>query len=80
MNMYAVMKTGGKQFKVSEGETLTMENLTTEVGKKLRIANVLTLLDGRKVTMGAHIMKGASVNVPMWDHGGIDKVKKYKKN
>ena len=42
--MYAVIKTGGKQFKVSEGETLKIEKLTTEVGKKISISNVLTLV------------------------------------
>ena len=40
--MYAVIKTGGKQFKVSEGLTLKVEKLTTEVGKQLSINNVLT--------------------------------------
>ena len=48
--MYAVIKTGGKQFKVSEGLTLKVEKLTTEVGKQLSINNVLTLVDGEKVT------------------------------
>ena len=75
MNMYAVIKTGGKQFKVSEGETLKIEKLTTEVGKKISINNVLTLVDGEKVTIGAPIIKGASVNATVLAHGRRDKVK-----
>tara|TARA_Y100000748_G_scaffold271423_1_gene244676 strand:- start:24 stop:365 length:342 start_codon:yes stop_codon:yes gene_type:complete len=80
MNMYAVIKTGGKQFKVSEGETLKIEKLTTEVGKKISISNVLTLVDGEKVTIGAPIIKGASVNVTVLAHGRRDKVKIFKMN
>ena len=76
--MYAVIKTGGKQFKVSEGETLKIEKLTTEVGKKISISNVLTLVDGEKVTIGAPIIKGASVNATVLAHGRRDKVKIFK--
>ena len=79
--MYAVIKTGGKQFKVSEGETLKIEKLTTEVGKKISISNVLTLVDGEKVTIGAPIIiKGASVNATVLAHGRRDKVKIFKMN
>ena len=49
--MYAVIKTGGKQFKVTEGDTLKVEKLSTEVGKALNINSVLTLVDGDKVTL-----------------------------
>ena len=47
--MYAVIKTGGKQFKVSEGDTLKVEKLGTEIGKTFSVNTVLTLVDGEKV-------------------------------
>jgi len=78
--MYAVIKTGGKQFKVSEGLTLKVEKLTTEVGKQLSINNVLTLVDGEKVTIGTPLVKGATIDVTVLAHGRGDKVKIFKMN
>jgi len=78
--MYAVIKTGGKQFKVSEGLTLKVEKLTTAVGKQLSINNVLTLVDGEKVTIGTPLVKGATVDVTVLAHGRGDKVKIFKMN
>ncbi len=78
--MYAVIKTGGKQFKVSEGETLKIEKLTSEVGKKISINNVLTFVDGEKVIIGTPIVEGASVNATIVSHGRGDKVKIFKMN
>ena len=76
--MYAVIKTGGKQFKVSEGLTLKVEKLTTEVGKQLSINHVLTLVDGEKVTIGTPLVKGATVDVTVLAHGRGDKIKIFK--
>jgi large subunit ribosomal protein L21 len=78
--MYAVIKTGGKQFKVTEGDTLKVEKLSTEVGKALNISSVLTLVDGDKVTIGTPIVKGASVDATIVSHGKGDKVKIFKMN
>jgi large subunit ribosomal protein L21 len=78
--MYAVIKTGGKQFKVSEGDTLKVEKLSTEVGKALNINSVLTLVDGDKVTIGKPVVKGASVDATIISHGKGDKVKIFKMN
>ena len=78
--MYAVIKTGGKQFKVTEGDTLKVEKLSTEVGKALNINSVLTLVDGDKVTIGTPIVKGASVDATVISHGRGDKVKIFKMN
>ncbi|MCH9842247.1 MAG: 50S ribosomal protein L21, partial [Betaproteobacteria bacterium] len=69
-----------KQFKVSEGLTLKVEKLTTEVGKQLSINNVLTLVDGEKVTIGKPLVKGATVDVTVLAHGRGDKVKIFKMN
>ena len=73
--MYAVIKTGGKQFKVSEGETLKVEKLATEIGKTFNVNAVLTLVDGEKVTIGTPLVAGASVNATVLSHGRGDKVK-----
>lgn len=78
--MYAVIKTGGKQFKVTEGDTLKVEKLSTEVGKVLNLNSVLTLVDGDKVTIGTPIVKGASVDATVISHGRGDKVKIFKMN
>ena len=78
--MYAVIKTGGKQFKVTEGDTLKVEKLSTEVGKALNLNSVLTLVDGDKVTIGTPIVKGASVDATVNTHGKGDKVKIFKMN
>ena len=76
--MYAVIKTGGKQFKVSEGETLKVEKLATEIGKTFNVNAVLTLVDGEKVTIGTPLVAGASVNATVLSHGRGDKVKIFK--
>ena len=78
--MYAVIKTGGKQFKVSEGDTLKVEKLSTEVGKVLNLNSVLTLVDGDKITIGTPIVKGASVDATVISHGKGDKIKIFKMN
>lgn len=78
--MYAVIKTGGKQFKVNEGDTLKVEKLTTEIGKTLNLNSVLTVVDGDKVTIGTPIIKGASVDATIISHGKGDKVKIFKMN
>tara|TARA_B100001173_G_scaffold264094_1_gene238612 strand:- start:686 stop:1000 length:315 start_codon:yes stop_codon:yes gene_type:complete len=78
--MYAVIKTGGKQFKVTEGETLKVEKLSTEVGKVLVLNSVLTLVDGEKVTIGKPMIKGASIDATVISHGKGDKLKIFKMN
>ena len=78
--MHAVIKTGGKQFKVTEGDTIKVEKLSTEVGKVFNLNSVLTLVDGDKVTIGTPIVKGASVDATVVSHGKGDKVKIFKMN
>ena len=78
--MYAVIKTGGKQFKVAEGDTLKVEKLAAEVGKAFNLNSVLTLVDGDKVTIGTPIVKGASVGATVISHGKGDKIKIFKMN
>ena len=78
--MYAVIKTGGKQFKVTEGDILKVEKLSAEVGKALNLNSVLTLVDGDKVTIGTPMITGASIDATVISHGKGDKVKIFKMN
>ena len=59
--MYAVIKTGGKQYRVSEGETLKIEKLEVEPGKKVTFKEVLMVADGEKVQVGSPLVEKASV-------------------
>ena len=54
--MYAVIKTGGKQYKVEKGDILKVEKLDKEAGKSIKINDVLMLIDGEKVTVGTPIL------------------------
>ena len=76
--MYAVIKTGGKQYKVSEGDTLKVEKLATEIGKTFSLSSILTLVDGEKVTIGTPLVDGASVDATVVSHGRGHKVKIFK--
>jgi large subunit ribosomal protein L21 len=66
--MYAVIKTGGKQYRVSEGDRLRVEKLEGAVGDKLEIADVL-MLGGDKVAVGAPLVKGAKVDLQIVAQG-----------
>ena len=73
--MYAVMVTGGKQYRVMEGETLRVELLGEhEAGKEIEFDNVLMLGDGDGVKLGDDI-KGATVTAKVVSHGRADKIR-----
>lgn len=76
--MYAVIKTGGKQYRVSAGQTLKVEKLESEVGSNVVIDQVLMLADGENVTIGAPLVNGASVNATVLAQGRHDKVMIFK--
>jgi large subunit ribosomal protein L21 len=59
--MYAVIRTGGKQYRVSEGDTLRVEKLAGDVGSSITFAEVL-MLGGDKVQVGKPLVKGAKVS------------------
>ncbi len=59
--MFAVIKTGGKQYKVAEGDTITVEKLDAEAGKDVTFDTVLMVGNGDDVTVGAPLVAGASV-------------------
>ena len=72
--MYAVIKTGGKQYKVSEGETLKIEKLEVDPGKKVTFKEVLMVADGDNVQLGAPLIEKASVEAKVISQGKGKKV------
>jgi large subunit ribosomal protein L21 len=71
--MYAVIKTGGKQYRVSEGSRLRVEKLAGNVGDKLELSEVL-MIGGDKVSVGAPLVKGAKVTAEIVAQGRDRKV------
>lgn len=73
--MYAVIKTGGKQYRVSEGSVLRVEKIDAEEGASLDLDNVLMIADGEDVKIGAPYVEGGKVTATVKAHGRGDKVK-----
>lgn len=73
--MYAVIVSGGKQYRVIQGETLKVEKIDMEAGSSFEISDVLMLGDGEKVTVGAPRVAGAKVTAEIVSHGRLDKVR-----
>ncbi len=76
--MYAVIKTGVKQYKVAAGDKLKVEKLAGDVGSKVVIDKVLLVADGDSVTIGAPLVAGAKVSATVVSHGRGDKVMIFK--
>lgn len=76
--MYAVIRTGGKQYRVIPGEKLKVEKLLGEVGSDITIDKVLMIADGDDVTIGAPLIAGATVPATVISHGRGDKVMIFK--
>jgi large subunit ribosomal protein L21 len=76
--MYAVVRTGGKQYRVAPGEKLKVESLPAEVGAKLELDQVLMIGDGESVKLGAPLLAGASVQATVLAQGRHPKVQIFK--
>jgi len=76
--MYAVIKTGGKQYKVVPGEKLKVEQIPAEVGAQVILDQVLLVGDESSVRLGQPIVAGATVTATVLAHGRGDKVKIFK--
>jgi large subunit ribosomal protein L21 len=76
--MYAVIKTGGKQYKVSAGEKLKVESIVAEVGSQIVLDQVLLVADGEKVTAGTPLVSGAAVKATVVAHGRGEKIEIFK--
>ena len=73
--MYAVMVTGGKQYRVMKGEVLRVEKLDVDAGSTVDFDHVLLVGDGEKITVGAPTVAGAKVSAAVKSHGRADKVR-----
>ena len=76
--MYAVIKTGGKQYKVQEGDTIRVEKLEGSEGDNIKLDTVLMLTDGDKVTVGTPLVDGASVSATVKAQGRGKKIRVIK--
>ena len=77
--MYAVLKTGGKQYKVSENDVIIVERLTGESGAKINLNEVLMIGEGENTTVGTPIIEGALVAAEVLEHKRGDKITVFKK-
>ena len=76
--MYAVIKTGGKQYRVAQGETLKIETVAGDVGSAVVLDKVLMVGEGDKVTVGKPLINGATVKATIVSHGRGDKIRIFK--
>jgi len=76
--MYAVVKTGGKQYKVAPGEKLKVEQIPADVGAQVVLDQVLLVGEGDNVRLGQPVLAGASVQATVVSHGRHDKVRIFK--
>ena len=76
--MYAVIKSGGKQYKVAAGEKLKIEQIPIQIGEKISLDQVLMVSQGDKVSVGSPLVDGAVVSATVLGHGRADKVKIFK--
>ena len=76
--MYAVLKTGGKQYRVQSGESVRVELLAAEVGATVAFDQVLMVGEGEKVRVGTPFLAGAKVNATVVSHGRGDKERIFK--
>ena len=76
--MYAVIKTGGKQYRVAAGEKLKVEQLPADVGAEIVLDQVLLVADGDDLKMGRPLVSGASVQAKVLAQGRHDKVRIFK--
>jgi len=76
--MYAVIKTGGKQYKVSAGEKLKVEQIPADVGTEIVIDQVLAVGSGEQLAVGSPLVSGATVSATVVSHGRGDKVRIFK--
>ena len=76
--MYAVIKTGGKQYKVAAGDKIKVEQIPADIGAEITIDQVLVVGSGDQISVGAPLVAGASVSAKVLSHGRHDKVRIFK--
>ena len=73
--MFAVIKTGGKQYKVAQNDIVAVEKLAADVGASVTFDQVLLVGEGDSINVGAPLVKGASVTATVKKHGRADKIR-----
>jgi large subunit ribosomal protein L21 len=76
--MYAVIKTGGKQYRVAAGEKIKVEQIPADVGSQITLDQVLMVGEGESVKIGTPMIAGATVTASVLSHGRHDKIKVFK--
>ena len=76
--MYAVVKTGGKQYKVAVGEKLKVEQIAADIDSQIVLDQVLMVADGDAIAIGTPVVAGATVTATVVAHGRGDKVRIFK--
>lgn len=76
--MYAVIKSGGKQYRVKQGDTIKVEKIEAEAGSDVRIEDVLLVADGDQIDIGTPLVAGASVTATVKSHGRGPKIRVIK--
>ena len=76
--MYAVIKTGGKQYRIVAGEKLKVEQIPADVGSEIVLDQVFMLADGSDIKLGTPLVDGAKVTATIISHGRHDKVRIFK--
>ena len=76
--MHAIIETGGKQYKVAEGDVVYIEKLNQEAGDTVKFDQVLAILDGDKATFGTPVVEGAKVDASVVKNGKGKKVIVFK--
>src|SRR4030042_413736 len=74
LKIYAIIETGGKQYKVTEGQTIEIDRLETDEGKTVKLDKVLLLADGDNITVGKPFVDGARVMATVKQNGKGDKI------
>ena len=77
--MFAIIRTGGKQYKVASGDVIAVEKLAGEPGATLELAEVLMVGDGADISTGTPLVAGATVSAELVEHRRADKIIVFKK-
>lgn len=76
--MYAVIRSGGKQYRVTSGEKLRIEHIAGDVGAEIVLDQILMVADGDQFSMGNPLVAGATVKATVLGHGRGDKIRIFK--
>ena len=77
--MYAIIRTGGKQYQVSTGERLRVEKISGNIGETIELADVLMVADGTEIKIGQPVLEGAKVMAQIVEQDKAKKVLVFKK-